>query len=237
MIVRSFLLLFSVLVPMVGNHSHASTKPEDIQARVSTYMNEYREQLMVQYGPSVRIEYEISNVDPRLSMADCEQPLTVKLKAQSKIGRANLKVSCFKGSAWSIYVPATIKLYRKVVVTTMPIARQAKLSEAALELQERDVSTLRGTYFTAMEKVQGMQARRPLQPGSPVLANQIEPPIMIKRGESVLMSASSGSLQVKIPAKALMDGRIGDQISVQNRQSKRVVEAKVVGPGHVVVPM
>ena len=60
---------------------------------------------------------------------------------------------------------------------------------------------------------------------------------MIKRGESVVMTAKSGALQVRIQATALTDGHAGEQISVRNKQSKRVVEARVIGPGKVSVVM
>lgn len=237
MIVRSFLLLFSSLLATFSQSSQASIRTEQIYAAVKTFLSSHQQHLLTQYGSSVRVDYEISRLDPRLSMADCAQPLTAVLQSNSKIGRINIKVSCEKGSPWSLYVPAHVKLYRAVVVTTAPVARLTALSKSLLELRELDVSTLRGSYFTDIKRVIGMQAKRALLPDVPVTANQIEPPIIVKKGEMVLITANSGSLIVKTPAKALMDGRLGQQISVQNRRSKRIVDATVVAPGRVEVPM
>lgn len=237
MIVRSFLLFFSVLLLLFGKQTYASTGSEQIHASVSSYMLAYRQDLLKQYGSSVRIEYEINNLDPRLSMANCLEPLTVKLKSRTSIGRANVKVSCLKGSPWSIYVPVEIKLYRHVVVTRSPLSRQTMFTDSTLYLREMDVSKLRGSYFTSLDDVLGMQSKRQIPADTTVVASHIETPIMIKKGESVLITAKRGSLVVKNTGTAMMDGRIGQQISVRNRQSRRVIDAKVVAPGQVLVLM
>lgn len=237
MIVRSFLLLFSVVPVFFGVAAHAGTNSEQIFASVSAFMTDYHRQLSKQYGDAARIEYDISKIDPRLTMAHCPEPLVVKLKSLTQIGRVNAKVSCEETSHWSVYVPIHIKLFRQVVVAAVPMDRGTLLTETMLQLREMDVSRLRGTYYTRLEDVAGMQTRRSISPDIPLTSQQIEQPIMIRRGEAVQVTANSGGLEVKIAGIALMDGRVGQQISVRNRQSKRVIEAKVVAPGQVIVPM
>ncbi|NEP50997.1 MAG: flagellar basal body P-ring formation protein FlgA, partial [Moorea sp. SIO3C2] len=52
----------------------------------------------------------------------------------------------------------------------------------------------------------------------------LEQPLLIKRGDSVVVTARTGTLTVKMPGTALMDGHRGEQISVRNKQSNRVVD-------------
>lgn len=60
---------------------------------------------------------------------------------------------------------------------------------------------------------------------------------VVHKGDQVVISAGSSTIQVKMPGEALSAGAIGDQIRVRNLNSKRVVKARVTGPGQVEVAM
>lgn len=215
----------------------AKLNSSDIKSTVDQFMQQHVAQLSSSYGDSARIEYQIKNLDPRLSLADCGAPLDLELTSQNSVGRVNIKVSCQQLQRWSIYVPVEIDLFRPVVSTVLPVARGEQLTADQLELREMNISNINGSYYIDPAEVIGMQARRVLSADQAVIAQYIEPPIIIKKGESVLMTAQTSGLVVKIPAIALSDGRIGQQISVRNKQSKRVVEARVSAPGQVTVTM
>lgn len=237
MIVRSFLPVFSLMAAVISHQALGAVKAEHIHASVAHFMTDYSAKLADQYGNTARVEYKIGNLDPRLSMADCPQALSTQLKSLNSVGKINVQVSCQKTAIWSLYVPVNISLYRPVVSLVTPVAKGTLLSQAQLRLQDIDISRLNGTYFTAIDQVAGMQSKRPLRADSPILADHLQAPIMIKRGDAVLMTARSGSLVVKIPGVALADGHHGEQISIRNSQSKRVVEARVTAPGQVAVVM
>jgi len=52
-----------------------------------------------------------------------------------------------------------------------------------------------------------------------------------------VISAGNSTIQVKMPGEALSAGSVGEQIRVRNLNSKRVVKARVTGPGQVEVAM
>ncbi len=237
MIVRSFLLVFSLFAAIVAAPLQAAVDSKAIEARVNTYMQQHLSEASQYYGDTVRLDYTINPLDPRLAMADCPVELEAKPRNNDLIGRITIKISCSSGRNWSLYVPVDVNLYRPVVAAITPVARDTVLDSSHLEMREMDISRLNGSYFTDIEEVIGMQAKRPIQPDMVIVANYLEPPLLIKRGESVLMTAESGGLVVKISGIAMMDGRKGQQISVRNSQSKRVVEARVKAPGQVVIPM
>jgi flagella basal body P-ring formation protein FlgA len=237
MIVRSFFIFFSALTCLISSISYGAVGTEDIKARVSVFMDDHIALLAEDYGDTVRIEYSINTLDSRLAMKDCPHVLETELKSRSSIGRVNIRVSCNELNPWSLYVPVDVDLYRPIVTTISPIAKGAMISSSELEMREMDISQLNGTYFTSMDEVVGMQAKRPLRADKPVIANFLEPPLLIKKGEQVQMTARSGGLVVKIAGVALMDGHRGQQISVRNNQSKRVVEARVSGPGQVTIQL
>ena len=237
MIVRCLLLTTALLATTGVATAAESLGSDDIKATVNRYMAVHIADLANSYGENVRIEYQIKNLDPRLALAACPAPLNTELKSVNNMGRINLKVSCAHQQRWSIYVPVEVDLYRSVVVAMMPISRGEQISASQLDQREMNISQLNGSYFTDLNDVLGMQARRTLNADSPIIAQHIEPPLIIKKGETVLVTAKSGGLAVKIPGIALNDGHQGQQISVRNKQSKRVIEARVTGPGQVSITM
>ena len=237
MIVRNFFIVFSALSGLLNGMAYGDVGAEDIKARVSVFMDDYIVMLADDYGNNVRIEYTINNLDARLAMKDCPGKLEAELKSRNSIGRVNIHVSCNQQNPWSLYVPVDVDLFRPIVTTIAPIAKGARLTRAGLEMREVNISQLNGAYFSVMEEVIGMQAKRLIRADKAVIANYLEPPLLIKKGEQVQMTARSGGLVVKIAGVALMDGHKGQQISVRNNQSKRVVEARVSGPGQVVIQL
>lgn len=234
---RNFLVLFSGICTLFSNLGNAAINSQHIESRVAQFLEAQRPELHTQYGPQAGITFSINALDPRLSMADCPQALHIEQKSDKSIGRINLKVSCQSSVRWSIYVPVDIQVTIPVVTAISPVARGEQLSGAMLQLQTRNISRINGTYYTRIKDIEGMQAKRPLKPNQPIFAAQLQPPLVIKKGESVLVSANSGPLSVKITGVALMDGYMGQQISVRNSKSKRVVEGKVIAPGQVQVAM
>ncbi|ARN73066.1 flagellar basal body P-ring formation chaperone FlgA [Oceanicoccus sagamiensis] len=237
MIVRSFFIIFSALICLFNSMAYGDIGADDIKARVNVFMDDHIALLAEDYGDNVRIEYSINNLDSRLAMKDCPDELETELKSRNNIGRVNIRVSCNEQNPWSLYVPVEVDLYRPIVTTLIPVAKGEIISRSVLEMREMDISRLNGTYFTQMDDVTGMQAKRPLRADKPVTANYLEPPLLIRKGEQVQMTARSGGLVVKIAGVALTDGHKGEQISVRNNQSKRVVEARVSGPGQVAIQL
>lgn len=85
------------------------------------------------------------------------------------------------------------------------------------------------------DAVIGMMARKPLRQGLAAQANDVSAPIVVKRDEMVSVAFKSGGISLVLQAKAMKEGAAGDSIQVMNIQSKKVIEAIVVGPGQTVV--
>jgi flagella basal body P-ring formation protein FlgA len=237
MIARHFISLAFAALLISSQTTTASLGSDDIKSTVNQFMTQHLESIKASHGKSARAEFQIKSLDPRLTLADCSAPLISELSTQSNSGRVNVKVSCQGQQRWSIYVPVEIKLFKPVITTLIPVARGDLITEADITHREMNISTINGTYFTKTSAVVGMQAKRALKADSVIIGHFIEPPITIKKGDSVLMTAQTNGLVVKIPAVALNNGRIGQQISVRNSQSKRVVKARVSAPGQVTVTM
>ncbi len=237
MIIRSFLPILCSLIAIHTNFVYADVKAEHIRESIKLFMAGHLEDLNQQYGKTVSTSFKIGALDARLNMPDCPSPLTVELKSSTTVGHTNVRVSCQHSSPWTIFIPVTVNLYRQVVTTLTPISKGTIVTQQHLQTRKVAVGSLNGTYYTEVNALVGMQAKRNIRADTAVLETFLELPVLVKRGEAVVMSAKSGSLMVKMQGTALKDGHGGEQIRVRNTQSKRIINARVTGPGQVAVAM
>ena len=80
-----------------------------------------------------------------------------------------------------------------------------------------------------------MEARKPLQADDVVLADQVQSPVLVKRGELITVGSHSSGIRVRTSARAAQDGAKGDLIAVESLESKQKYDARVVGLREVAV--
>ena len=180
----------------------------------------------------------VSKLDPRLSLALCDVPLNSFLPPGGQlIGNTSVGVSCNGRNPWTIYVPTSIKAMRKVVVTTHPVLRNTTLSPNDIRLEERDITTSPDAYIFNTENVVGKIIKRSLTTSTVLTPNMLSAPLLVHRGQQVIIMAEEEGIQVRMTGTALMDGAEGQIIRVQNKHSKRKVEGQVIQPGVIKVNM
>jgi flagella basal body P-ring formation protein FlgA len=106
-----------------------------------------------------------------------------------------------------------------------------------MQLTRTDISRLNGGYYATLQEVKGMVLKRPVTAGTVFSTAMLQPAILIKRGEKVIISAETDSLQVRMEGVALQEGAKGELIEVKNLSSRQVIEAVVLSPGVVQVRM
>lgn len=167
--------------------------------------------------------------DRRLRLPRCPQKLEAFMPPGGRTqGRTVVGIRCPEGAQWSIFVPVQIKIERTVVVAGRPLPRGTRLKREDLKLASLDVSRVRGSYITELERAIGTQIKRPLSVGQPLTSAVLAAPRLIKRGQTVRLVLKTGAITVRSRGKALADGAPGDRIRVRNRSSKRIVEGKVI---------
>ncbi|TDQ36849.1 flagellar basal body P-ring formation chaperone FlgA [Thiopseudomonas denitrificans] len=214
------------------------TSVDDIIGTTESFLEQQAREYLTTSKIPGRHQVRVGRLDPRLRMHSCSEPLQASLENNdTPVGRLTVRVRCTGTTPWSIFVPAQVSLHLDIVVTRHPVKRNSLLQTSDLMLAERDISQLNQGYFLELEQAAGAMATRAMSAGQPVLPNQIRIPPMIRRGDQVVISATSGTISVRMPGEALGDGSLGQQIRVRNTRSQRVVHARVTAPGQVEVPM
>src|SRR5207253_7487115 len=185
-----------------------------------------------------RYEIQVNQLDPRLRMPLCDKELTATLESPAQpLGRVIVKVRCDGASPWTVFVPAQVRLFREVVTTTRPLKRAGIIEPEDVILRERDISLINQGYLTSVDQAIGQKLVRPMVSDQVITLVHMEQAEVVRKGDQVVISVRSGTLNVRMPGEALSNGGLSEQIRVKNLNSQRIIKARVTAPGQVDVAM
>lgn len=171
---------------------------------------------------------EVGAIDGRLHLPQCPA-LAVSLDGTSG-AMMTAKVDC-PSPDWTIYVPVRVHAWVNAVVAADNLAPETKLTADLLSRRRVDMYAAGGALVTDPDRIEGKILRVGLMAGAPILASLLENPIVIHRGQRVLLTLSDGTMMIRDSVVALEDGRVGDTITMRNPESQKVIQATVAGDG------
>lgn len=182
------------------------------------------------------VTYEVhieAQLDPRLHLARCPQPLATSLPSGAELGaHVAVRVSCTaSGFPWAVYVPVNIESDINVLVLRQSALRGARLSAAQVIEETRRVPGLSAGYVTDVATLERHTLSRPLPAGTALTADAMLADLIVRQGQEVTLIASAPGVSVRATGKALQDGREGARVRVQNLGSLKVVEGVVDASG------
>ncbi len=132
-------------------------------------------------------------------------------------------------------VIASIRLISQVVVATRDVKRGEILSLNNVVVETKSIPPSGNKVIDNLDEVIGREASRNIPRGATIRRDRIITPNMVSTGDMVTVVAQRGGLHITSVAKAKQDGDVGDWIRVMNTESKRTFNAKITGPGSVMV--
>jgi len=123
----------------------------------------------------------------------------------------------------------------EAVVPLREIAQGQVLKAADLAIERRPKAEVTSTTLTTLAQAQGVAAKHTLRAGGVIRQADVAKPELVGRNETVSIVYEVPGILLAIAGKALDPGALGDSISVTNAQSKRTIQATVIGPGRVSV--
>lgn len=226
---KLLVLLIIFHLPSLSFAKASYTDPAEIKQLISDYIYSG-----VQVSEDESMEINIGHIDPRLKLAKCTIPLELVAKGNQGISGSRMaSVACNGVKPWRIYIPVSVKVSKPVVVVANTIAKGQVITAADLKLANRNIMSLNNGYFLQPEEIIGKMARHNISTGKVLNINQLQNPILVKRGQDVLIVVQKSSLKVTMKGVALKSGSKGMQIPVKNSSSKRVINATVLESGRV----
>ena len=239
--------------PLAPSAAAANASPKDkmlMQVRQWVGQNQNTEPAKVEIAP----------IDPRVNVLECPQALLIDLPFAS---RESVRVRCAQ-PAWQIYlrvqtttpatpVPAAVNpaqagqaaqapkpaqaappVNRTTVITRHLIQRGTQLQPAMLEEVSRPTQGLDPQAVSSLQDLVHGEAVRDLPAGKVIRSSDIRRAILVKQGQSALMSVGQDKgFQITVRVEAMQDGRMGEQIRLKNTESGRLLTGTVTGPNAV----
>lgn len=136
----------------------------------------------------------------------------IKLK-----GPFTLKVGVFcDGKLFrSIPVNVRVKTYEYMIIAANAIPRGKVITEDDIILTIDETTTFNKNLIRDKNLAIGKEAKIAIRADSPIFENNLQSPVIIKRGDLVNIKVKRGSVIVSCKGTAKNDGRLGDTIKVR----------------------
>jgi flagella basal body P-ring formation protein FlgA len=169
-----------------------------------------------------------------ISLADVDYKTTVLQRSAKKASfpktlLANA-VAARDLSVGSVLLRSDLHIRQNVLVSLKPILRGQLISESNSKVSAF-YGELTEDVLKSNQESQWMEAIRTIRSGQPIRASDLKPALMIKEGDSVILSVVSGALTITSNMLALEDGKLNQQIDLLNPESNEKVRARVTGQG------
>jgi flagella basal body P-ring formation protein FlgA len=174
-------------------------------------------------GQTARVEVTIGQLDPRLRLAPCDK-VEPYLPANTRLwGRTRVGLRCASGpSRWNVYLPITVKVYARAVVTSAALPAGSVLTAADVAEAEVDWAEDRGTVYTRPDVLVGRTLARALTAGEELRHTDLRPRIWFAAGDTVRITGVGNGFAVGGSGEALTAGVEGQNARVRT-ESGRVV--------------
>lgn len=218
----------SVLAPVVPPTATPAETPAPAGDTVRSVVAARIAELLAVGPADLRLTFE-SRDDALLGVP--AQDRTVAVQPAGEGDRLPMAVRVYEGDRIVAQgqVRVTVLVRRRVLVTTAALSRGAAIRASGLLEEERWLPPSSDPADGA--DLDGQVLKNRLGVGQVVEMQDIEPPLVVKRGDVVAVDCLSGAFSVRTTARALSAGRLGEVIQFQSLGSKHTFRARVSGPG------
>jgi flagella basal body P-ring formation protein FlgA len=176
-------------------------------------------------------QFEVAVVTARAA-PPCVQNVVIEALDTRSPQRMRFLARCNDTPGWRYEYIVRARVTAMVAIAAAPVAANEALTDAQVTIERRDISNVADPISSPDEAV-GQMSRRMLRPGDILRSGQLSSPVLVKRGDAVLMVARREGVEVSTAGEALDAGARGAVVRVRNAGSGQVVRMRVAGPGTV----
>jgi flagella basal body P-ring formation protein FlgA len=176
------------------------------------------------------LEIAVGAIDSRLKLPSC--PAIEVTLPPTNAAMMTARAECLSPN-WTIYVPVRLHAWVEAVVAAVNLAPNTKLSGDYLTRGRVDAFSSNGGLLTEPAQAEGKILRVGLLAGAPITSIFLELPVVVHRGQKVLLTLTASTMTIRTTALALEDGRVGDSIALENSDTRKTLHATVADDGTV----
>ncbi|MBX3323784.1 MAG: flagellar basal body P-ring formation protein FlgA [Phycisphaeraceae bacterium] len=126
-----------------------------------------------------------------------------------------------------------VEIRRTVAIATEPIARRTIIGPAQFTTEERFLPPSADPADPAA--IVEHETRTNLRPGQPIDRRDVEPPIVVRIGDEVMVRCITGSIVVRQAARSLGTARDGERVLLRPISGGKTFYARMNGKGRAVL--
>lgn len=223
-------LTHTLLLLMVAYSTATNAETQPVKTIVNTAKNFLQEHFSADTN---QVEINMGNVDPRLRLSKCSQPLTAFIPPGTDLkGNSIVGIRCVGAKSWHIYVPVSLVIKQNILVYNKALGKGDRVSAEDIEFKQVDISQLRHSPLTKKNQIVGSILKRRVLNGQTVNARNA---CMVCKGDKLMITTGNQRFSVSMAGTALEDGHYGERVLIENLQSKREVSGTVVAEKKVTI--
>ncbi len=133
------------------------------------------------------------------------------------------------------YVPVELSWWSQAVVSKHYLPKGSLLQANDVVQQEADVTAKTSAWFDRIEQTLGLRLQKDLPASTILQASMLKRPLLIHRGDVVIVEVKQGGLLVRSKAKAMRSACLGDSLWVRLLNNGKTVQAVVLNASTVSV--
>ncbi len=199
-----------------------------------------RESAGASWGPTqapARIEVEVGQLDPRLTLAPCQRIEPYLPAGTRLLGRSRMGLRCLQGpTRWNVSIPVTVKVIARSLVTSTSLPAGTVLRVHHLAEAEVDLAASPDPALGDADAIVGRTLARPLAAGEAVRRGDLKPRQWFAAGDAVRIVAQGAGFAVSADGQAMGPGFEGQPARVRT-ESGRILTGMPAGDRRVEVPL
>lgn len=157
----------------------------------------------------------VGQLAPGTQLPPCERLEAFTPPGSKLWGKTHLGVRCLAPQAWSILLSAQISVNGYYVATARPLAAGTLLQGDDLVVQKGDLASLPNGVVTTTSQAIGKTTRNPLAAGQPLRQDQLQAPLVIRQGQTVMVNSRGPGFSVSSEGKAINNAAVGQVVQIR----------------------
>ena len=120
---------------------------------------------------------------------------------------------------------------RLVVVARRNLMRGDVIDSSALEVIEMDRRSAPPDHLASAQGLEQAEITGMVRAGEPLRASMVRPALLIRKGQTVILTVAKSGLEISVQVEALEDAKSGDQVKLRNPESGKSLAGIVTGRG------
>jgi flagella basal body P-ring formation protein FlgA len=229
----------SLAAPGSRPHEGGAGRPAEREISGELVMKTIRAYLEAEWGRRVK-DVQVTVLDPSDPTkvpAGAVEMRVVPASNDERLGRRTFQLAVsVNGKPWNtIEVLADVAAMIDAVVPNRFLKSDEIIDAQDLKTVRMRTHQINHPFITDREEAVGKSAARPLPADTPLRAGFLQAPVLIKKGDRVMIEAKRGGLSIQAYGVTKSSGHVGQTVMVGNLDSGRELRAKIVGPGLVQV--